>query len=47
MNRSLFVKWMRLCYSRNIADTIDWVNEFLKWVESKIKDFINLFIRNV
>ena len=40
MNRSLFVKWMRLCYSRNIADTIDWVNEFSKIGREQIKDFI-------
>ena len=40
MNRSLFVNWMRLCYSRNIADTIDWVNEFSKIGREQIKDFI-------
>ena len=39
-NRSLFVNWMRLCYSRNIADTIDWVNEFSKIGREQIKDFI-------
>jgi DNA polymerase-3 subunit delta' len=31
---------MRLCYSRNIADTIDWVNEFSKIGREQIKDFI-------
>ena len=41
LNRSLFVNWMRLCYSRNIADTIDWVNEFSKIGREQIKDFIN------
>ena len=40
MNRSLFINWMRLCYSRNIADTIDWVNEFSKIGREQIKDFI-------
>ena len=40
MNRSLFVNWMRLCYSRNIANTIDWVNEFSKIGREQIKDFI-------
>ena len=40
MNRSLFVNWMRLCYSRNIAETIDWVNEFSKIGREQIKDFI-------
>jgi len=40
INRSLFVNWMRLCYSRNIADTIDWVNEFSKIGREQIKDFI-------
>ena len=25
-----FIQWMRLCYSKNISDTIDWVNEFSK-----------------
>jgi DNA polymerase-3 subunit delta' len=41
LNRSLFVNWMRLCYSRNIADTIDWVNEFSKIGREQIKDFIS------
>ena len=41
MNLSLFVKWMRLCYTRNIADTIDWVNELSKMGREQIKDFIN------
>jgi DNA polymerase-3 subunit delta' len=40
MNSSLFVNWMRLCYSRNISDTIDWVNEFSKIGREQIKDFI-------
>ena len=40
MNKSLFVNWMRLCYSRNIADTIDWVNQFSKIGREQIKDFI-------
>ena len=40
LNSSLFVNWMRLCYSRNIADTIDWVNEFSKIGREQIKDFI-------
>lgn len=41
LNMTLFVKWMRLCYSRNIADTIDWVNELSKMGREQIKDFIN------
>ena len=41
LNMSLFIKWMRLCYSRNIADTIDWVNELSKMGREQIKDFIN------
>lgn len=36
----LFIKWMRLCYSRNIADTIDWVNEFSKTGREQVKDFL-------
>jgi DNA polymerase-3 subunit delta' len=40
MNRSLFVNWMRLCYSRNIAETIDWVNEFSKIGREQIKYFL-------
>ena len=40
LNMSLFIKWMRLCYSRNIADTIDWVNELSKMGREQIKDFI-------
>ena len=34
-----FVQWMRLCYSRNISDTIDWVNDFSKEEEKQIKSF--------
>lgn len=41
LNISLFIKWMRLCYSRNIADTIDWVNELSKMGREQVKDFIN------
>ena len=41
LNLSLFIKWMRLCYTRNIADTIDWVNELSKMGREQIKDFIN------
>jgi DNA polymerase-3 subunit delta' len=41
VNRSLFINWMRLCYSRNISDTIDWVNEFSKIGREQIKDFIS------
>ena len=40
LNLSLFTKWMRLCYTRNIADTIDWVNELSKMGREPIKDFI-------
>ena len=32
---------MRLCYSRNIADTIDWVNELSKMGREQVKDFIS------
>ena len=41
LNISLFIKWMRLCYSRNIADTIDWVNELSKMGREQVKDFIS------
>ena len=40
LNISLFVKWMRLCYSRNIADTIDWVNELSKMGREQVKDLV-------
>ena len=40
LNISLFVKWMRLCYSRNIADTIDWVNELSKMGREQVKDLL-------
>jgi DNA polymerase-3 subunit delta' len=36
----IFIKWMRLCYSRNIAETIDWVNEFSKTGREQIKNFL-------
>ena len=36
----MFVKWMRLCYSRNIADNIDWVNDCSKIGREKTKDFL-------
>ena len=36
----IFIKWMRLCYSRNIAETIDWVNEFSKMGREPIKNFL-------
>ena len=35
-----FIKWMRLCYTRNISDTIDWVNDFSKSGREQIKDFL-------
>ena len=41
LNISLFIKWMRLCYSRNIAETIDWVNELSKMGREQVKDFIS------
>ena len=37
----VFVQWMRLCYTRNIADTIDWVNDFSKTGREQIKDFFS------
>ena len=36
----IFIQWMRLCYTRNIADTIDWVNDFSKSGREQIKDFL-------
>lgn len=36
----IFIKWMRLCYSRNIAETIDWVNEISKTGREQVKDFL-------
>jgi len=36
----MFIKWMRLCYSRNIADNIDWVNDSSKIGREKIKEFL-------
>ena len=36
----MFIKWMRLCYSRNIADNIDWVNDCSKIGREKIKEFL-------
>ena len=35
-----FVQWMRLCYSRNISDTIDWVNDFSKRGRETNKEFL-------
>ena len=35
-----FVQWMRLCYSRNISDTIDWVNDFSKKGRETNKEFL-------
>ena len=35
-----FVQWMRLCYSRNISDTIDWVNNFSKKGRETNKEFL-------
>ena len=35
-----FVQWMRLCYSRNISDTIDWVNNFSKKGREINKEFL-------
>ena len=37
---SLFIKWMRLCYTRNISDTIDWVSDFSKMGRETNKDFL-------
>ena len=37
----VFIQWMRLCYTRNIADTIDWVNDFSKTGREQIKDFFS------
>ncbi len=36
----MFIKWMRLCYSRNIADNIDWVSESSKIGREKVKEFL-------
>ena len=36
----VFIKWMRLCYSRNIAETIDWVNEISKMGREQVKEFL-------
>ncbi len=38
---SLFVQWMRLCYTRNISDTIDWVNDFSKRGRETNKAFLS------
>ena len=35
-----FFFFMRLCYSRNIADTIDWVNEISKMGREQLKEFL-------
>ena len=35
-----FVNWMRLCYSRNISDTIDWVDHMAASGREKQKEFL-------
>lgn len=35
-----FVTWMRLCYQRNIAKTIDWVDEIASYGRENQKNFI-------
>jgi DNA polymerase-3 subunit delta' len=37
---SSFVSWMRLCYSRNISDTIDWVDEMATIGREQQKEFL-------
>lgn len=37
---SLFINWMRLCYTRNIADTIDWVDATSKEGREQIKGLL-------
>jgi len=37
---SLFINWMRLCYTRNIADTIDWVDTTSKEGREQIKGLL-------
>jgi DNA polymerase III subunit delta' len=37
---SAFVNWMRLCYSRNISDTIDWVDEMASTGREQQKEFL-------
>ena len=37
---SSFVSWMRLCYSRNISDTIDWVDEMASTGREQQKEFL-------
>ena len=37
---SAFISWMRLCYSRNISDTIDWVDEIANLGREQQKEFL-------
>ena len=37
---STFISWMRLCYSRNISDTIDWVDEIANLGREQQKEFL-------
>ena len=37
---SVFIKWMRLCYSRNISDTIDLVDEISSLGREQQKEFL-------
>jgi len=36
----IFIKWMRLCYTRNISDNIDWANEFSKVGREGVQIFL-------
>lgn len=40
MYLSLFINWMRLCYSKNISNTIDWVDEMAKLGREQQKEFL-------
>lgn len=50
-NLDNFIKWMRLCYARNVGDTIDWVDEIASVGRENQKIFItfclNMFRQSI
>jgi len=44
-NYSRFIKWMRLCFKNNAAETVGFVSEFAKNNREKHKSFLNYALR--
>ncbi|MCD4791524.1 MAG: DNA polymerase III subunit delta [Bacteroidales bacterium] len=44
-NYSRFIKWMRLCFKNNAAETVGFVSEFAKNSREKHKSFLNYALR--